>query len=232
MRFSKLSVVVILFVASCQKNHNYKELKNELYEIMQADRKYRSYFSKINSDQAFKDSLAKAWDIDADSLSYGVWDRQLKNDSLNTIRVTQIIQKYGYPGISMVGEELSRVAWLVLQHAPLHIMQDQYSTLKKAVSESELHESRLAMFEDRMLMYQALPQKYGSQVQRIKLKSGEYLWIIWPIENPLEVNELQEKVGFGDSVEENANAMGIDFVPYSLNELNQIADSLPYPVHF
>lgn len=40
-----------------------------------------------------------------------------KRDSLNLIKVEEIIKQYGYPGKSLVGEPTNIAAWYVIQHS-------------------------------------------------------------------------------------------------------------------
>jgi len=206
-----------------------QELKTELAQIMRLDQKYRSYLNQVSDNPAFKDSLISAWNVPEDSLMNSIWDRQLETDSLNQIRVAEIINKYGYPGKTMVGENENRAVWYVIQHAPVDTINKYLPIIKEAANNGELSKALVGMMEDRMLMFQGKEQIYGSQGQSIRLKNGEQLWVIWPVKDPDNVNELRKEVGFNDTIEENAKAMGIEYKAYTLEELKEITDSLPYP---
>ena len=39
-------------------------------------------------------------------------------DKANQKRIKQIVGKYGWPTISLVGKRASNAAWLIVQHAP------------------------------------------------------------------------------------------------------------------
>lgn len=224
-------LIIILFAVSfshAQEPQINAGLKEELARIHESDQKYRRYLGRVNRDLAFRDSLIIAWDTDENNLTREIWNRQLENDSINLIRVTEIINKYGYPGKSLVGEEESTAVWYVIQHAPVEIIKKYLPIIKEAAHNNELPARLVGMMEDRMLMYQGKEQIYGTQGSRITLKSGDYLWIIWPIKDPENVNKRRKEIGFNDTIEENAERMGIDYKPFTLEEIRAMVDKLPY----
>jgi len=223
-------MIGFMLQASCSSRPEIDtELKKELAEILASDQKYRSYMGKVHRDTAFRDSLVRTWNIPGDSLMSEIWNRQLKIDSLNLIKVTGIIAEHGYPGKTLVGENEHTAAWYVLQHAPLEYMEQHFPLIRKAAEEGELPKRLAGMMEDRMLMYRGKEQLYGTQGQSIVLKTGERKLIIWPIKDPENVNKRRRDMGFEDSVEENARHLGIEYVPYTLQEVKEMAVELPYP---
>ena len=84
----------------------------------------------------------------------------------------------------------------------------------------------VAMMEDRMLMDHGLAQIYGSQGSGKYFKNSEtgqyeYMMIIWPIQDPGNVNELRKSVGFTSTIEEYSKILGIDYKVYSIEEINK-----------
>src|SRR5699024_4324811 len=57
----------------------------------------------------------------------------------NNIRIKEIISRYGWPGISLVGQERSEAAWLIVQHAVLEteFMDECLPLLKAATVQGE-----------------------------------------------------------------------------------------------
>src|SRR5437867_2087656 len=99
-----------------------------------------------------------------------LWAAQNYADSLNLIRIKEIIKQYGYSGESLVGNQ-SSTAWLVIQHADLSLVGNQSSTawlviqhadleaqeqylpiLQDAANKGELPKSSFALLVDRVRM--------------------------------------------------------------------------------
>lgn len=117
----------------------------------------------------------------------------------NAAHLTAIIEQYGWPGNSLVGEEGAWAAWLISQHAIGNppFMRHCLTLLKQAAANNEVTPWQVAFLEDRIRMYEGKPQIYGTQFQ--PNKNGElepYL-----IENPEFVNDRRLAVGL-NTIEE------------------------------
>lgn len=76
--------------------------------------------------------------------------------------------------------------------------------------------SKVAMMEDRMLMERDEAQIYGTQAKGIFMvknpsKQEDIFYIIWPIENPNQVNARRKEVGLSSTIEEYAKQLGIEY---------------------
>ena len=70
----------------------------------------------------------------------------------------------------------------------------------------DLELSQMALMEDRILMREGKPQKYGSQIQAgCKTK-----WELYPLKNPETVNKRRAEVGL-QPLEEYVKQYGIEF---------------------
>jgi hypothetical protein len=117
--------------------------------------------------------------------------RMLTVDSANTQRLREIIEAYGWPRISDVGEEAAHAAWLLLQHASDTALQRQMlRPLEDAAERGEASRSSLALLTDRVLIHQDKPQRYGTQ---FKFEDGRL--VFHPIEAPEAVDERRASVG-------------------------------------
>ena len=148
-------------------------------------------------------------------------------DSLNLITIAEIIEKYGYPGKTLVGEPTNISAWLVIQHSDK--IEKYFPVIKKAGENHEIPMTLVAMMEDRMLMDQGLAQIYGSQGNGKYFKNSEtgqyeYMMIIWPIKDPENVNKLRKSVGFTSTIEEYSKMLGIDYKVFSIEEINKAVE--------
>lgn len=104
---------------------------------------------------------------------------------VNNKKIRDIIEKYGWPLESQVGEDGSEAAWLVVQHAVLEpeFQEECINLLKEAVERGEAKGWQLAYLQDRVLVRQGKLQLYGTQHEA---KDG--LMGPLPTENPAEVN--------------------------------------------
>lgn len=131
--------------------------------------------------------------------NYGYHPRMEGVHKSNTARLAAIIEQYGWPGKSLVGEEGAWAAWLIAQHSIGNppFMRHCLSLLKQAAVNNEVIPWHAAMLEDRIRMYDGKPQIYGTQFQ--PNKNGELE--PYPIENPESVNGRRLTVGL-NTIEE------------------------------
>ncbi|MFK5981412.1 MAG: DoxX family protein [Flavobacteriaceae bacterium] len=176
-------------------NLNFK-LKRQLDSIMVLDQKYRS-------DNPGAD-----------------WGKQMAIDSSNTIFIEKVFKEYGYPGKSLVGTSTNRVAWYVIQHSD--IIPTYITSIKEAANKGELPKTNAAMMEDRMLMQSGEAQIYGTQGKTINYNTDDPIHIIWPIEDPENVNQRRQDVGYSDTVEEYAKRLYGDDFEYKVYTLEEI----------
>jgi hypothetical protein len=153
--------------------------------------------SMAENDQSVRDALV----ADGSLGNYGYHPRMEAVHKSNAARLATIIKQYGWPGISLVGEDGVRAAWLIAQHSigDPTFMRHCLSLLKQAASNNEVIPWHVAMLEDRIRMYEGKPQIYGTQFQ--PNKNGELE--PYPIENPESVNERRRAVGL-NTIEERA----------------------------
>lgn len=206
-----ISILWILLLASCQQSTkettnstqplNQKKLIAELDSMEVLDQKYRS---KLQSTPLSSPE------------SGNLWSQQQVIDQSNLKRLEEIIAEFGFPGRSLVGEDGSRTAFLILQHSPDSIMEKYYDMVIKAGESGNLDMSRVAMFQDRVLMRRGEKQIYGTQVrseQRYDKVKQEYYdsAYVWPIENPEEVNKRRLEVGLNEPIESYVRKFGIEY---------------------
>jgi len=199
-------------------------LKNELKLILLKDQGFRELLDGGISDERKQELLKELSITENDFLENERYLFQ-KNDSLNLVEVERIIKEYGYPGKSLVGEPENEAAWFVIQHSDK--IEVYFPLIKKAGEEDEIGMTKVAMMEDRMLMYRGEAQIYGTQgkgIFKVKnpTKQDDVLYIIWPIKDPENVDELRKAVGFNSTVEEYAKRLGIEYKVYTIEEVNQL----------
>jgi len=184
---------------------------------MVLDQKYREALMLMMTDTSKTDSLAKTLNITRKNLNDELWKRQLSIDSANVEFVENIFQRYGYPGKSLVGTPTNETAWYVIQHS--FKISKYLNLMKDAAKKNEISFRLVAMMEDRYLMNEGKEQIYGTQGTSRLLKNGKKENIIWPIQNPEQVNQRRKQAGFDQTVEDNAKRPGIVYRVVKLSEV-------------
>jgi hypothetical protein len=111
----------------------------------------------------------------------------------NSAKLIEIIQQYGWPGSSLVGEDGAEAAWLIAQHAigepPF---QRRCLTLLEAAAEAGAVPAwQAAYLEDRIRVFEGRKQLYGTQMDTGP--DGEPVPL--PIEDADRVDERRSAVG-------------------------------------
>jgi tetratricopeptide (TPR) repeat protein len=178
--------------------HQNVALKNELAEIYENDQTARRKAADLERRLG-----PKAPGLDS------LWKQMERADNRNLPRVTAMIDRYGWPGKSLVGRQGSTTAFLVIQHSDLATMQKYLPLMRQATAKGELDKSALALVEDRVLTFQGKPQIYGSQL-RGNSTTGKMEFD--PISDEAHVDERRATMGLGP-IAEYAKGFGIEYVP-------------------
>ena len=171
-----------------KKEANYdKPLQAKLLAIYDDDQKVRQQFIAAQKEFGFPskqvDSLGRI-------MNY--------KDSLNLIRVVEILDKYGWVGADKVGERANQALFLVIQHSELKIQQKYLPMMREAVKNNNAKGSALALLEDRVALGEGKKQIYGSQ---IGLDNETKKYYVLPLEDPDNVDKRRADVGLGPLAE-------------------------------
>jgi len=159
------------------------ELMTELKEISRTDQLQRGEMRHVSDTYGWKSPQM-------DSL----WALQSHADSLNQIRIEEIINEYGYPGKSLVGPSAASTAFMVIQHSNQEMQEKYLPLLKEQADKGEVRWSSIALMIDRVLLGKGEKQIYGSQVHTDQ-KTGEQYF--GEIENPHKIDSIRNTVGLG-----------------------------------
>lgn len=199
LRDSKLGKKILEKTASVAKASGFNlELAKELDLLKEEDQMYRRTSDEYRSKYAQNSPEYQQFMLD--------WRR---SDSLCLAKAEAIIQQYGYPGKTMVGESRQDAIWLVIQHAPLAKQEQYFPLIDAAAQKGEMRKSAWALLVDRIRMHKGQAQIYGSQVVRDKTSGG---WIFHEIEDEANVDKRRAEVGLGP-LEEYAQRMGVAWKP-------------------
>lgn len=120
------------------------------------------------------------------------FEKMIQVDRDNTAWLKKTIDRHGWPGKALVGEDGAHAAWLLLQHADLDLAFQKkcLPLLTAAVKRNDASAQDLAYLVDRIRVAEKQPQVYGTQLDQVdgKLKPK-------PIEDEEHVDERRKEVG-------------------------------------
>lgn len=128
-----------------------------------------------------------------ESRLYGVYDEEMqKVHRENAETLNKIIEQQGWPGISKVGLEGSRSAWLIAQHAICtpHLQRKFLEYITRAAESGDVPMKQVALLTDRIRFNEGKPQVYGTVLDWNE--NGE---LTCELENPEKVDMRRAKVG-------------------------------------
>jgi hypothetical protein len=139
---------------------------------------------------------------------YGFYDEELQHVHIeNAEALGRLVAIHGWPGVSMVGLEGCRTAWLLAQHAICTpALQRRFlHELEVAAASGDAPTKLAAFLTDRIRFNEGKPQVYGTVLDWNE--SGE---LGCELEYPERVDELRQSVGlssFEESLREHRTAV-------------------------
>ncbi|MBK5284318.1 MAG: hypothetical protein JJE25_02860 [Bacteroidia bacterium] len=171
-----------------------KPLAQELDSILVEDQKYRM----------MSDSVAEKYGHESKEMQE-LWKTINEKDSINLIKVKEVLDKYGWLGADVAGQEGSEALFLVIQHSDLKTQEKYLPMIKEAVKNGKARGADLALLVDRIEMRNERPQIYGSQVV---MQDGKN--VIYKIIDEVNVNKRRAEVGL-QPLEDYARYFNIDY---------------------
>ena len=144
-------------------------------------------------DQAVRADWAKVATgsvIQEEAIEYAL--KMEETDSTNLATVSQILDTYGWP--SGLSDAANKAIFLVIDHSDLKTMNKYFELFRDAVEKGYIQMNDLVTMEDRMLMNEGKPQKYGTQAYSL-VEDGKTVIYIWPVEDPDKLDALRKSVG-------------------------------------
>ena len=120
------------------------------------------------------------------------WKLGMEKDSINLIKVRNILDTRGWLGADIVGEQGNTTLFLVIQHSDIKTQEMYLPMMREAVKNGKAKSSSLALLEDRVALRQGKKQIYGSQINK-DLKT-QYFYVA-PLEDPDNVDKRRAEVG-------------------------------------
>ncbi|ANH81370.1 hypothetical protein A8C56_10580 [Niabella ginsenosidivorans] len=189
-------------LTSLYNNKNWNKLVSEMQEIV--DKREAGY------DKPLQAKLLEIYDNDQQirrqyitaQKEFGHQSKQVDSlgnimmykDSINLIKVTDILDKYGWVGADKVGGKANQTLFLVIQHADLKTQQKYLPMMREAVKNKNAGNSALALLEDRVALGEGRKQIYGSQIGYDNETKKNY---VLPLDDPDNVDKRRAAVGLG-----------------------------------
>lgn len=113
-------------------------------------------------------------------------------DSFNLVKVTAILEKYGWLSADRVGVDQNSALFMVIQHSNLKTQEKYLPVMRKAVEQGNAQARELALLEDRVAIGEGRKQVYGSQLSWNQQTNVMY---VLPMEDPDSVDQRRAKMG-------------------------------------
>lgn len=181
-KWDKLVADMQVVVDKREANYD-KPLQAKLLAIYEDDQSIRRQY--ISAQQEFGRQSEQV-----DSLG----SIMMYKDSINLIKVTEILDQYGWVGAQKVGGQANQTLFLVIQHADLKTQQQYLPMMREAVKTGNATGSSLALLEDRVALGEGRRQIYGSQIGYDSDTQKNY---VLPLEDPDNVDKRRADVGLG-----------------------------------
>jgi hypothetical protein len=119
-------------------------------------------------------------------------------DGRNLARMKEIVRRFGWPGLSLVGKDGSQAAWLLVQHADSDVaFQKQcLALIVAAVEKGEALPEHRAYLTDRVRVAEKQKQVYGTQFHEVNGRQEPF-----PIENEADVDRRRREIGLPSMAE-------------------------------
>lgn len=180
------------------------ELRKELVHMVKEDQDIRREYNKHRREHGLMvDNKTANEKLNSDpalkAASLAISSRMIQSDAKRTLRLKEIVAKYGWPGRSLVGADGERAAYLLIAHAvkdpatgaPDVAFQRLSVDLMSKLPTGEVENTHLASLTDRVLLYEGKKQLYGTMTTRNE--KGEV--VPQPIEDEANVDKRRAKLG-------------------------------------
>lgn len=115
-----------------------------------------------------------------------------KNHIINEKKVTDLLDKYGWPTKEMIGEQGNWTICNVIQHSDNEIRIKYLPMMRQAVQEKKLEPRFLVRAEDRITTERGDPQIYGGQM---KYYPETKSFNVWPVYDPVNIDKRRAEIG-------------------------------------
>ena len=173
--------VALVLAATASLGQTNAALRQELLQLRETDQAGR-----VHLNEAMREHGPNSPEV------FALWEEQERVDLGNLKRLREIISEHGWPGIGLVGYDGAATAFLILQHAQHEAQVELLPLIVAAAEAGEADRGHVAMLQDRVLVRQDKPQRYGTQLYHDE-DTGELM--LYPIEDEANVDARRREVG-------------------------------------
>lgn len=131
-----------------------------------------------------------------------------RNHTINEKKVRALLDTYGWPDKSIVGEQGHRTLCNVIQHAENDIRIQYLPMMRAAVQDKGLHPRFLVRAEDRIATERGDLQIYGGQM---KYYPETQSFNVWPVYDPANIDKRRAEIGLGPIAEHLKNRFDFEW---------------------
>ncbi|MCK9422818.1 MAG: hypothetical protein M0Q38_09480 [Bacteroidales bacterium] len=185
-RWEEIKIIIKSNKEKKEANYN-KKLIAILDTIFTDDQKYRLQINNVAEKYGWESK-----EVDSIENDKAFKEKLRKTDSINTVKITSIIDNYGWLRAEVVGDLGNSTFFAVIQHSDLKTQEKYLPIMKEAVKNGNARADHLALLEDRVALKEGCRQIYGSQLGMDPITKKTY---VCPLEDPVNVDARRAKVG-------------------------------------
>jgi hypothetical protein len=185
-----LALLLLLLGAGACQRYDRPELRRELLAMLETDQRIREEHLVVMTTATPPDEGFVPRE-EMDEASQALFDQMKEIDEAHTARMIEIVDEVGWPGHSLVGEDGSDAAWVLVQHSgDLAFQKRCLALLAEAAGQGEADPRHVAYLTDRVLVAEGKAQIYGTQ---FRPEGGRM--VPFPIEDEGGVDERRQRMG-------------------------------------
>jgi hypothetical protein len=184
-----VGVVLVLAASGCQRCDQ-PDLRRELLTMLEKDQAIREEHLVVMTTATPPGEVFVPKEA-LDEASQALFEEMKALDEAHTARMVEIVEAYGWPGYSLVGEDGSDAAWILVQHSGDVAFQKRcLALLTEAAERGQADWRHVAYLTDRVLVAEGEAQIYGTQ-----FKPEQGRMVPFPIQDEEKVDARRERVG-------------------------------------
>ena len=184
-------IFLFLIFMSCSDKNKSKKPVNIIQKTESLISVLETIWQTEQTPIRLRDSLITIYG--AESKEAGVYQKEFrKNHVVNIKKVKEILDKYDWPELTLIGDQGNRTICNVLQHADQETREHYIPRMKQAVLDEKLEPRYLVRAEDRIATDKGELQVYGGQMKYYpKTKSFN----VWPVYDPINIDKRRAEIG-------------------------------------
>jgi hypothetical protein len=202
MRFI-LTFFLIIVMSCSSKDKSKKSVQKTENLITVLD----TIWQKEQTPIRLRDSLINIYG--AESKEADVYQKEYrKNHVRNIKKIKEILDKYDWPELALIGEQGNITICNVLQHADQETREHYIPLMKQAVMDKKLEPRYLVRAEDRIATDKGQLQIYGGQMKYYPETKN---FNVWPVFDPVNIDERRAEIGLEPIAEFLKNRFDFDW---------------------